>query len=145
MVHICRQKCVFYQVKEIPLFQNLAPIFVIFKYIRPRMSKREGNECCGSPGQPIPHFPWMLGGNCAPSHVPCSVQCHIHDGDVVALEGSLLAPAVPTLGVQGATSLESHGHGALTAPAYLALLTTLICCCVTLWGEMETDLTSVLQ
>lgn len=65
--------------------------------------------------------------------------------DTVAAEDLQLAPAMPLLRLQEVTPLESSDSFTPSASAYLALLTTLICCCMTLQGEMETNMTSLLQ
>lgn len=65
--------------------------------------------------------------------------------DAVASEDLQLAPAMPPLCLQEVTPSESNDSVTPSASAYLALLTMLICCCVTLQGEIETNMTSLLQ
>lgn len=63
----------------------------------------------------------------------------------VASEDLQLAPAMLPLHLQEVAPSESRDGFTPSASAYPALLTTLICCCVTLQGEMETNMTSLLQ
>lgn len=66
-------------------------------------------------------------------------------GDTVASEDVQLALTVPPLHPQEGTPPESSDSVTPSASAYLALLTMLICCCMTLQGEIETNMTSLLQ